>query len=159
MLDEYGQDEQAQRADFKEAISRLNKGDLAGAEKLYQKIVRANPYHYGALMHLGVLAYRVQKYDMAVDYYLKALAINRKVPDGYFNLGSALQAQEKYRDAVDSFRRAVSSKPDDKEAHYLLGRCLEKLGKNEEAATAYRTAIALDSSHTKAVQALEALEK
>jgi superkiller protein 3 len=76
--------------------------------------------------------------------YRRALALDDKDVDVYYNLGNVLSDQKKLKEAEEMYRRALAL--DDKYvyAYYNLGNVLRVQKKLKEAEEMYRRAIALD---------------
>ena len=79
---------------FQQAIDRAVQHHTAGrlpeAESIYHQILQADPNQPVALHLLSVIAQQVGKYDIAVDFILKALAINPDFAEAQNNLEIAL---------------------------------------------------------------------
>ena len=85
------------------AVQHHNAGDLPKAEGVYQQILQTEPNQPVALHLLGVIAYQVGKYDIAVELIGKALAVNPDFAEAHSNLGLALQEQGKLDEAMASY--------------------------------------------------------
>ena len=57
------------------AVQHQTAGRLSEAEGLYQQVLQADPNQPIALHLLGVIAYQMEKNDIAVDFIMKALAL------------------------------------------------------------------------------------
>jgi tetratricopeptide (TPR) repeat protein len=64
----------------------------------------------------------------------RAVAIDPKMVNGFFQLGVLLSEQQRYADAVEPLRTAVRLQPDLTQAHYRLSQAYQRLGQREEAA-------------------------
>src|SRR6267142_5864849 len=81
-----------------------------------------------------------RKWERAIGFLQKAVAIQPANPDPYFHLGQAYQAKERYAEAIDALRKSIALSPslihNDYQvatAHYRLGQALLKAGQNEAA--------------------------
>jgi predicted O-linked N-acetylglucosamine transferase (SPINDLY family) len=82
-----------------------------------------------------------------VDAYRSALALDPRMPDVWFALGSAQMARGAAVESVRSFRRAVAQRADWPRAHLELARALFKLGEIDRAlGFARRAAAATEDS-------------
>lgn len=63
---------------------------LDEAEALYQRILDQDPLHQGALHSLGIVHYDRDEYAPAIDFLLKALAVDPSDQYVHSNLGKAL---------------------------------------------------------------------
>ena len=110
------------------AVQHHNAGDLPKAEGVYQQILQTEPNQPVALHLLGVIAYQVGKYDIAVELIGKALAVNPDFAEAHSNLGAALADLGRQQDAANSFRKALTIRPNYAKAHNNLGNALKELG-------------------------------
>ncbi len=94
------------------AVQHHTAGRLDEAERIYQRILLADPSQPVALHLLGAIAHQVGKNDIAVDLITKALAIKPDYVEAHYNLGVALQEQGRLEDAVAAYHRALELKPD-----------------------------------------------
>ena len=76
---------------------------------------------------LGVLAYQVEKHELAVELITRALAIQPNLAEAHCNLGLALQALGKLDEATVSYHKALALKPDYVTAHNNLGVLFQEL--------------------------------
>lgn len=66
-------------------LVRQSRGELAGAETAYLHAVHYRPGHALALFQLGLISEKAGKISAAVDYYAKAILINRQLTDIRYN--------------------------------------------------------------------------
>ena len=125
------------------ALRHHGAGRLKEAERLYRRLLEADPYHAVAWHMLGVIAHQLGKHDFAAELIAKAVAIKPDDADAHANLALALQALGRLDDAVASYRKALALKPDHAEALFNLGNALKDLKHFQEAAESYRKVVAL----------------
>jgi tetratricopeptide (TPR) repeat protein len=77
---------------FKEALLTQRRGDLKGAEDLYQKILILDPGHFRALNNLGVIYMGQKKQEKAITVFGRAVILKKDYVDPYYNL-ACLYAQ------------------------------------------------------------------
>src|ERR1700730_9001903 len=82
------------------ALRHHRSGRLADAEPLYRSILAAQPDHLLALQFLGVLAHQVGNSAAAIELIGKALALDARIPDAQFNMGSVLQGVGRQEEAA-----------------------------------------------------------
>lgn len=75
----------------------------------------------------------------------------------YNFLGAAYAAKERYNAAIGAFKHAEQINPSLASIHYNIGQAYEASGMPEEAVFEYEQALRLDSSYSKAAQALQTL--
>jgi tetratricopeptide (TPR) repeat protein/2-polyprenyl-3-methyl-5-hydroxy-6-metoxy-1,4-benzoquinol methylase len=125
------------------ARRRHQSGELAEAQSLYRKILSIDQNHVDSLHLLGVIAYQIGHYDVAVDWLRKAIAVNDRIPAFHNHIGLALDALGRAQDAIAHYRRAIALKPAYVEAHNNLAATLQAENKLDEAVAHYKRALAL----------------
>jgi tetratricopeptide (TPR) repeat protein len=77
---------------YKEALAAQRRGDVPGAEALYERVLAIDPRHVRALNNLGVICMGQKKRDRAIAFLNKAIVLKRDYVDPYYNL-ACLYAQ------------------------------------------------------------------
>jgi len=121
----------------------MQRGDLAGAERVCGAILAAAPDHFDAQHLMGFLAMRTGRNQRAVDLLIGAVPLNPNFPPAWNNLGLALAACDRLEEAVAAWERAAALAPGFAEAHNNRGNALRDLGRPDEALACCETAIAL----------------
>ncbi len=92
---------------FEEALSLHNRGDLAGARRLYSEILQQQPAHIPSLMNLAAICFGMSEYALAADLYSVILKLDATLPDVWFNrgccyqtLGQAIEAENDYLECL-----------------------------------------------------------
>ena len=120
------------RAAYLLGIVRERRGDLEGAQALYQR-ASERPGFVEPWLGLGQLALARSRIDEAAEAYRRALDAGPTDPDvraeAYRGLGAAHLHAGRFDRAVRELRKAVASAPDEVHAQTLLGRAL--LGKGD----------------------------
>jgi len=132
------------------ALQQHQAGNLHQAELLYQQILQTNPDHADTHHLLGVLAFQMGRYDLAVTSIRHALALDPQAAVYHCNLGLAHQALGQMDQAVAGFQQALCCRPGFPEAHNNLGAALAQMGKVDEAAIHYHEALRLRPSYAEA---------
>ena len=132
------------------ALQHHRNGRFLEAERLYRKVLAADPEHFDALHLLGVLAHQAGNADVAIDLIGKALTKNDRHPAAFNNLGDAFFAAGRPAEAETAYRRAVALNPEFALAHGNLGNALYALGRHREAESAYRQAVAIKPDYANA---------
>lgn len=122
-------------------------GRLADAERSYQLALQMAPGHPEALHLLGLLAYRVNRLDQAIELITHAIEGAPSTPLYWFNLGVVTQRAGKKEEAVEAYERALALNGTYVEALINLGNVLKDLSRLDEAVEAYRKALALNPGH------------
>jgi protein O-GlcNAc transferase len=133
----------ASQVDFQQAIRHYQVGRLAEAQRICQQILAADPQHADSLNLLGVMAYQLGRYDVAIESISQAIHVRNDVPFYYNNLGAAFKEQGKLVEALANVDRALIIRPDYVEALNNRGNVLADLKRYEESLTSYESALAL----------------
>jgi len=127
---------------FQQALKLHQQGKLAQAHKLYEEINAAAPNNFQIVNMLALVSLHGGNYQKAVAMYDKAVALNPKSAEAYFNRGYALQALKQYEAAIASYGQAIKLKPDYPEAYAQCGAVYRSCGDNQTAITYFDKAIA-----------------
>jgi len=92
---------------------QVNRGDLAGAEKSLWTSLSLNPKDDGALVLLGIVRSRQNRYEEAESLFRRALELNNGSADASKELAQALAVQEKFDEALDQYQSAAKLAPRD----------------------------------------------
>src|SRR5258705_7068673 len=112
---------------------------LGDAEQEFKIELSEHPNEFFANYYLGIAATVQRKWDVALQYLLKAAEIEPDNPDPYFFLGQAYGGLEKHNLAIEVLKKSIALNPNLKHndyqvtnAHYRLGQSLMKVGRTEE---------------------------
>jgi tetratricopeptide (TPR) repeat protein len=126
-------------------------------EKL-NRVIRLDPLSARAYDNLGLALDMSGRPEEARDVFLKAVELNRKLPDPSpwppHNLGYLLVRLLDFKSAETALRESLKYDPKFATAHYHLGRALEGNGRDNEAIDEYRVAISLDPTAVEALYSL-----
>lgn len=128
----------------------MNAGQLAEAERNFQRLLEYAPDDPDAMHLLGLIRSATGNHEEAVNYLEKAISGAPPNEDYLFNLGQIHQLTSKFADASACFRKALDIKPDYTEAHFNLGNALKGQGQLEDAVTSYQNALAIKPDFTQA---------
>jgi predicted O-linked N-acetylglucosamine transferase (SPINDLY family) len=128
---------------LQEAIAHHQAGRLPEAEAGYRQVLAAEPTHLVALHLLGVIAYQVQQYPVALQLIDAALQANPQYAEAHINRGVVLHAMQQYAAAVHSYAQAIALNPDSAEAYNNRGNSLHSLGEDQASLESCDRAIAL----------------
>jgi tetratricopeptide (TPR) repeat protein len=138
-------------ADLKSAIALHQRGQLAEAEPIYRKVLRAAPTQFDAQHLLGVLKHQQSRNEEAVTLIAAALQERPDAAVALANYGAALNALGRFAESVTSCDKAVALQPSFPEALNNRGVALKELGRTDEALESYDRAIALRPSYAEAL--------
>ena len=98
----------------------------------------------------------LNRLELAIENYSKALEILPDSPEIHNNIGIALKKTGDLPEAIDHFQKAIKIKPDYAVAHNNLGIALQNRGDLESAITSYNRAIELNPNFSSAFNNLGA---
>lgn len=130
----------APRPEVLQALERHQAGDLAGAHRGYQQVLREHPDDVHAHLWLGALLQQTGRSEQAEHHLEQATRLAPALPDGWVNLGVVRQALGRIEDAETAFRTALDRDPGLDAAWLGLGNALQVAGRIGEAEDAYRRA-------------------
>src|ERR1035437_4456027 len=93
---------------MQEAVALHQQGRLREAEKLYARVLKAEPEHFDALHLLGLAKAQGGQTGEAYRLMSAALKINPKAPDAWMNLANVLHALQRDAEALDCLDKALA---------------------------------------------------
>ena len=134
------------------AASRAHQeGDEGRASSLYEKVLRQDPQHFGALFGLGLLTIRAGRFELAVAYLRNAVAVNPHSANSYMNLAGALAGLGRFDDAIHAYQQVARLDPDNAVALNNLGTLFASRQQMGEAECCFRRAVELKPDYFKAL--------
>src|SRR6266700_3661398 len=82
------------------AAQHYHAGRLQAAEQIYRQILAADPDHVDALHLLGLVASRLGRHEVAIEYISRAIALKGTEAALHSNLGAIFKDQGKLDEAV-----------------------------------------------------------
>ncbi|MBT3791392.1 MAG: tetratricopeptide repeat protein [Alphaproteobacteria bacterium] len=132
------------------AVKYYSSGNLDQAEGLLLQVIQVDPTHAVASHLAGIIAYRTDRYALAVDLIAEAVRNSPGNFEAHENLGNAHRKMGNNAAALTSYDKALEVRPDHAEGYYKLGNFLSSLGKTEEAVTRFQKALALKPDYFEA---------
>ncbi|MFQ5508135.1 MAG: sulfotransferase [Leptospirillia bacterium] len=128
---------------LEDAFARHRSGDLAGAARLYGKVLVQQPNHDRCLYLMGTLQVQSGRPDRALPLLTRAAQRNPQAAEVQDRLGSALRGLGDMAGAEAAHRRAVALEPRNGTFHNNLGVVLQELGRAADAAECFQAAVRL----------------
>jgi tetratricopeptide (TPR) repeat protein len=138
------------RKDFGKAVKLFEKGRLAPAREILERILAHHPDHTGSINNLAAIAWQEGDLQRALAYSRRVVALDSTNAVFMRNLGQVLFDMKLYEQAAEGFRLAAQLDPSDAKAHNAYGVTLRLLERWDEAAAASIRAIELDPSLSEA---------
>ena len=97
--------------DLQRAIGFHQTGKLQQAELICQQILQIHPQHFTALHLLGVIAYQVENFEIAVDLIQQAVKVDPNQSSCFFSLGLTLKKQGRLGEAINAYYKVLEIEP------------------------------------------------
>ena len=127
--------------EIKHILKLIDSEKYTSAEKIAKQQIAK--YSNSSILFniLGVIFFKQNLLNQAVENYNKAIKINPNYAQAYNNLGAAFHKRNKISDAINSFKKATSLKPNFAEPFNNLGNIMFELGNFEEALSYFERTI------------------
>jgi tetratricopeptide (TPR) repeat protein len=125
------------------ALKYFREGNVQEAESLYQEILKAQPNNFEGLYYLGLINYKLENYDLAIQYIKEAIQINPNNTEAHYNLANALRERGCFDEAIICYQKTLKLNPNFDAAYINLGDVLKWRGLIGEAISCYRKAFQL----------------
>ncbi|MBF0194761.1 MAG: tetratricopeptide repeat protein [Magnetococcales bacterium] len=136
--------------EYEKAVGYFNAGNLPQADKTCSAIINEDPTYIDAFNLLGVIAQKVNRHDLAVELFERAIAVDNTNPLLYFNLGTSLNPLGRHSEAIASYQKSIAIKPGYANAHYYLGLAYLNLENLDNAVLSFKKAIAVNPGYVEA---------
>lgn len=134
----------------KTAMLALAKGDLAGAQRDFEKVLTLAPHNVPTTINLGLVAYRQKRYAAAEKYLKTALRTQPEAGLGWLILGVVHYDQDQLDAALAAFAQAALLEPKNATVHQYLGVTVGKKGWLSGAEDELRKALEIDPNYAEA---------
>ncbi len=135
---------------FNEAVALHRQGRLREAEKIYTRVLKAAPDHFGTLNLLGTVKARLGRMGEAQRLLSAAVRVNPREPGAWMNLGEALQALKRNDEALACFDRARALAPADVDILNRHANALLSFNRPRDALAELQAVLARVSDHVEA---------
>lgn len=129
---------------FRRARGLASAGQSAEADRLFRRILEAEPGHVDALAFLGLGAFERGEHQESERWLRRALELRPDDPMLRQNLGLVFKAGGDAPAALAELDRALAARPALPLAHLHRGELLARLGRDRDAADALARAVALN---------------
>ena len=96
-------------------------GELEAAKLCYNKSLELDQEEVESCYGLGVIAYRNEDYDKAIEMFDKVIVLAPNSVNAYIKRGEAYEALKDYEKAGQNYEEAISLQPDNINAHVNRG--------------------------------------
>ncbi len=117
---------------------------IANYTQIIEKPHSDNANKTNAYINRGIIHFRQQKYNRAIDDYTEAIAIDADNAEAFLNRGIAYNSLGNYKQALEDYNEVIKRiNPNNAEAYLNRGIAYSTQGKHELALKDYNQAIAL----------------
>jgi len=92
----------------------------------------------------GAVLDALKEYNQAIEAYKKAIEINPKKNEFYYNIGIAYGNKGEYDQAIEAYKKAIEINPKMDEAYNNMGNAYYNKGEYDQAIEAYKKAIEIN---------------
>ena len=125
-------------------IGLLLQGDLKGAERAFEYVVKIDPQYADGWVNIARARMQEGNTEAARPMLQRALRLNPRLASAHYFSGLALKADGKYPQALDEFSKAAALYPRDRVVRNQVGRMLFLQRKYREAVTEFEKTLAVD---------------
>jgi tetratricopeptide (TPR) repeat protein len=126
------------------AAKQASEGHVQQAEAELEGLLKRYPDDLEVLYSLGVYAYGRNDFDVAVDYFRRAVEADSLYRLAYNHLAYSYCYSDRLDEAIATLDRYVAIAPHDANPHDSRGDIFAYYGKVDEAIQAYRRALEID---------------
>ena len=141
-------------AAYIQAVEHFNAGRYTEADRLCTAIIQAIPTHIDAINLLGVVAQNVNRHDLAVELFQRAINIDGTSAIYHQNLGISLNHLQRYVETIAAFQNALARDATNVQTIIYLGAVYEKTGKLDDAVASYQQALLINPGFAEAYSTL-----
>ncbi len=130
-------------AHYQLGISYMNDNNIQPAFVEFQKAIELNPNDKDSLNAIGLIyLLKLEDYAKAVEYFERAINVDRSYSEAFNNLGYAFEKMERFDDAVTAYKSAISNPlyRSAEKAFNNLGRVYYRMKRYNDAINAYKEA-------------------
>jgi len=113
-------------------IQEINKGNFLEGIKNIDESIKYNSNSEIAYFYKAIGYHNLHNIDLAHENYTKAISLNKKMTDAYFNRGQ-LMLKNNPKQALDDFVTSVALDPKFIDAYYAIASIQKNLGDYENA--------------------------
>ena len=128
--------------------------DVEGAIEAYRTNIDMDSTFYDSRIHLGILLYRLMRYDEATLHLSRAAGLKPGNPEPHLLLGLSYLQGEKFERATSAFEKGLEYHPNDEDLRFNLGAAYDKLDRFPDVVREMEAVLALNPDHTDALNYL-----
>ncbi len=125
--------DQAVSAIMSDAEKAFGRGDYARAAALHKQALGLDPKNYSAALFCGDAYFAARDFDLANEWFARAVAINPDIETAHRYWADALARKGKFTEATDQFIQAVVAEPYNRLPRERFRQFRESLGPPQRA--------------------------
>lgn len=133
------------------SLAYLKLDNREEAYKQLNRILELKPNHTTSLFNMGQLCFKDGKFDEAIEWYKKAVAIDVKLIHIYFNIANAYRMKGETEKAIKYWEKNLEYNPKNTGALLNLANAYSDLGQSAIALRKARSAYLLDKQNPEIV--------
>ena len=141
--DDHKGDDQELSAMIAKANQLHQGGKLRQAEAIYRQLLERDENNVVGNNLMGLLCIHTNRFDQALNFLERALAVSPRDVQSHANLGFALKKLKRFDDAATHLEQALTLQPNNPETHNDLGNVYQELGRYGDAIASYGQALAI----------------
>ncbi|MCB5258555.1 MAG: tetratricopeptide repeat protein [Candidatus Cloacimonetes bacterium] len=128
---------------FNIAANHFNNGNYTTAEQLLKQVIALKPEKIDAYYFLGNTYIKLEKLDLAEEYFLKALELQ---PDHQASIIALIDLYDKTNQPMKRIplMERIAEETQDAETWFAIGNLYNQMDNKEKAKESYRKALAID---------------
>ena len=123
---------------------RLERGDLAGAERLFRLSLQVAPNDHASHFNLGLVTAQAGRTDEAIEQFRAAVQLKPNFAEAHFRLGESLIRTGHSTAGQSALAEAIPIDPQFAAARVLLASVLARHGRIDDAIAEYRHAARIE---------------
>lgn len=139
--------EESVRELWLQAAAAHHAGNLHDAYQLASQALDIEPNNPELLMQLGVLAFRLEQHEEAIDYLLTAIHLRENFAEAMYELARIYRKQGNLEESRTYIEQAIACQPDNPKFICDLGVIYVDMEKVEEAIHCYHQAIEIQPDY------------
>ena len=118
-------------------IALASSGDLKGAMRAFDKVLKLDPDHKGALYRKSELYLKLKDYEKAMEGLEQLIKVVPDNPEAHYLLGMCFDRMDEIDKAVHALQKAIEFDPEEIKYHQHLGFLYERKEDHKQAAKCF----------------------
>ena len=129
-------------------MALMNLGQFDESLKILNKAIKLDDKNIHVLNNLGLAHSSIANYQMANEYYNRALEIKPDFLNALINLANLKEKLNLNTDAIEVLKIALKHYPEDYFLHYTIGTIYQFLGDFKKSHFHYQKSLSINPSYT-----------